>query len=75
LAANYPASLSSFTYPEKRETTSPECKSVDIPMKVVQEILGHSHISMTLGIYGHVLPGMQQEAIEGEAKWLIWGRR
>jgi integrase len=33
-------------------------------MKVVQEILGHSHISMTLGIYGHVLSGMQQEAME-----------
>lgn len=31
--------------------------------KVVQEILGHSDITMTLGVYGHVLPVMQQEAI------------
>jgi integrase len=30
--------------------------------KVVQELLGHSKISMTLEIYSHVLPSMQQEA-------------
>jgi integrase len=31
--------------------------------KVVQEILGHSQISMTMDIYSHVLPTMQQEAM------------
>ena len=30
--------------------------------KVIQELLGHSKISMTLEIYSHVLPSMQQEA-------------
>jgi integrase len=30
--------------------------------KVVQELLGHSDISMTLGTYSHVLPEMHQEA-------------
>jgi integrase len=30
---------------------------------VVQEILGHSQVSMALGIYSHVLPGMQEEAM------------
>jgi integrase len=35
-----------------------------VPAKVVQEILGHSHVSITLGIYAHVLPGMQQEAMD-----------
>ncbi|MGZ3647221.1 MAG: tyrosine-type recombinase/integrase, partial [Ktedonobacteraceae bacterium] len=29
----------------------------------VQEILGHSQISMTMDIYSHVLPTMQQEAM------------
>jgi len=29
----------------------------------VQEILGHSQISMTLDIYSHVLPGMHQDAM------------
>ena len=31
--------------------------------KVVQEILGHSQISLTLDTYSHVLPGIQEEAI------------
>jgi integrase len=31
---------------------------------VVQKLLGHSDIRITLGIYGHVLPGMQQEVME-----------
>ena len=30
--------------------------------KVVQEMLGHSTIALTLDIYSHVLPTMQQEA-------------
>jgi integrase len=37
-----------------------------VPPNVVQEILGHSNISITLGIYSHVLPGMQDEAM---GKW------
>jgi len=32
--------------------------------KVVQEILGHSQISMTMDIYSHVLPTMHQGAME-----------
>ncbi|MGH2507600.1 MAG: tyrosine-type recombinase/integrase [Ktedonobacteraceae bacterium] len=32
--------------------------------KVVQELLGHSDIKVTLGIYGHVIPGMQEKVIE-----------
>jgi integrase len=32
--------------------------------KVVQEILGHSEISMTMDIYSHVLPTMQREAMD-----------
>jgi integrase len=35
-----------------------------VNIKVVQEILGHNDISMTLGIFSHVLPGMQEEAVE-----------
>lgn len=32
--------------------------------KVVQEILGHSEIGMAINIYSHVLPTMQQEAMD-----------
>ncbi len=35
-----------------------------IPAKVVQEMLGHSNISMTLDTYSHVLPDMQTEAAD-----------
>ncbi len=31
--------------------------------KIVQELLGHSQIRMTMDIYSHVLPSMQQEAM------------
>jgi integrase len=37
--------------------------SVGVHPKVVQEILGHSQISITMDVYSHVLPGMQQEAM------------
>ncbi len=31
--------------------------------KVVQELLGHNQISMTMDIYSHVLPTMQKDAV------------
>jgi integrase len=31
--------------------------------KIVQEMLGHSTISITLDTYSHVLPNMQKEAV------------
>jgi integrase len=37
-----------------------------VPPHVVQEIAGHSDISTTLGIYGHVLPGQQKQEMD---KW------
>jgi integrase len=33
-----------------------------VPTKVVQEILGHADAAMTLNVYSHVLPNMQDEA-------------
>jgi integrase len=37
--------------------------SIGIHPKVVQELLGHTQISMTMDVYSHVLPGMQQDAM------------
>nr|WP_268905968.1 hypothetical protein [Dictyobacter formicarum] len=31
--------------------------------KIVQELLGHSNISMTLDTYSHVLPSLQEQAV------------
>jgi len=34
------------------------------PAKVVQELLGHSSIAVTMDVYSHVMPGMQEQAAE-----------
>ena len=35
-----------------------------VPAKVVQEILGHSQISVTMDVYSHVTPGMGKDAAD-----------
>ena len=40
------------------------CMGINI--KVIQSLLGHSDISITLGLYSHLLPTMQQEVVD---KW------
>lgn len=42
--------------------------------KVVQERLGHSSTAFTLSVYGHVLPGMQEDATRQLAERLL-GRK
>lgn len=34
-----------------------------VPANVVQELLGHSDVSITLDIYADVVPSMRQDAI------------
>lgn len=38
--------------------------AMGVPAKMVQELLGHSNITITLNVYGHVLSSMQQEAMD-----------
>jgi integrase len=38
--------------------------AMGVNIRVVQEVLGHSNVSTTLGTYGHVLPGMQENAMK-----------
>ncbi len=42
-----------------------------VPIKVVSERLGHSNISITLDIYGHLLPHMQAEAADKMDAFLL----
>jgi integrase len=35
-----------------------------VNVKVIQELLGHSDISITLRTYSHLLPSMQQELVQ-----------
>ncbi len=37
--------------------------SMDVNPKIVQELLRHSHKSITLGIYSHIFPSMQKKAL------------
>ncbi len=38
--------------------------------KVVQELLGHSQISITMNLYSHVLPSMQRDAMDNMDNFL-----
>ncbi len=38
--------------------------SKKVNVKVIQELLGHSDIITTLGVYGHLLPTMQEGAMD-----------
>ena len=42
--------------------------------KIVQERLGHATVQMTLDIYSHVTPGLQQAAAESFDKLLNGNR-
>ena len=43
--------------------------------KVVSERLGHSSIAVTMDIYSHVLPGLQEDAVLLLEESLLRGRR
>jgi len=55
--------LPNIRFHDLRRSAATLLLSLGVHPKVVQEILGHSQISMTMDIYSHVLPNMQQEAI------------
>ena len=45
-----------------RHTAAPLVMGRGVHPKVVSEMLGHSQVSITLDLYSHVTPTMQQEA-------------
>jgi integrase len=45
-----------------RHTCATLLLQAGVPIKVVQERLGHKRIEITLNIYAHALPSMQQDA-------------
>ena len=59
------AGLPDVRFHDLRHSTATLLLSKGVHPKVVQEILGHSEISMTLDTYSHVLPTMQKAAMEG----------
>ncbi len=57
------ADLPDIRFHDLRHSAATMLLGLDIHPKVVQEMLGHSQIGMTMGIYSHVLPTMQVEAV------------
>ncbi len=57
------AGLPDIRFHDLRHSAATLLLSVGVHPKVVQEILGHSQISITMDVYSHVLPGMQQDAM------------
>jgi integrase len=48
-----------------RHTHATQMLKNGVHPKIAQERLGHPSIAITLALYSHVLPGMQDEAAEG----------
>ena len=57
------AGLPDIRFHDLRHSSATILLSMDVHPKIVQEILGHSQISMTMDTYSHVLPTMQKIAM------------
>jgi integrase len=57
------AGLPAIRFHDLRHSTATLLLSLGVHAKVVQEMLGHTQISMTMDIYSHVLPSMQEDAV------------
>lgn len=57
------ACLPDIRFHDLRHSAATLLLGMGVHPKIVQELLGHSSISMTMDIYSHVLPSMQQEAM------------
>jgi len=58
------AGLPRIRFHDLRHTSATLLLTAGVHPKVVQERLGHSTISMTLDLYSHVMPSMQEDAAE-----------
>lgn len=58
------AGLPRIRFHDLRHTAATLLMARGINPKIVSEMLGHSHVSITLGLYGHVTPTMQQQAAD-----------
>ncbi len=57
------ADLPDIRFHDLRHSAATLLLSLGVHPKVVQELLGHTQISMTMDIYSHVLPSLQQDAV------------
>jgi len=57
------AELPDIRFHDLRHSAASLLLTAGVHPKIVQEILGHTQIGMTMDIYSHVLPGMQEDAM------------
>jgi integrase len=58
------AGLPTIRFHDLRHSVASLLLLLEVHAKVVQEILGHSQIGLTLDTYSHVLPSLQEEAVQ-----------
>ena len=63
------AGLPHMRFHDLRHSAATILLSMGVHPKVVQELLGHSNITMTLNTYSHVLPSMQKDAMDKLDQW------
>ena len=56
------AGLPDIRFHDLRHVCATLLLSQGVSVKVVQEVLGHSSVSVTMDVYSHVLPDMQEKA-------------
>jgi integrase len=57
------ANLPEIRFHDLRHSAAIILLSMGVVPKIVQELLGHNQINMTMDIYSHVLPTMQMDAV------------
>lgn len=57
------AGLKEYNVHALRHTFATRALEAEIPIKVVSEILGHASVQITMDTYSHVLPDLQNEAM------------
>lgn len=58
------ANIERFSVHAFRDTFATRCVEADMQVKTLQEILGHTDVSMTLGLYAHCMDEQKQEQLK-----------
>lgn len=68
------AGVSELTTHDLRHTAATTMLLAGVPIKIVSEKLGHASVTITMDIYAHVLPDMQDQAADAMDAALARGR-